>query len=301
MIIVKINLLLTFKLDRGTMTETSSKPQVIGIGEVVFDIMPDSRKLGGAPADFLHYAVKYGAEGSLISAIGADDLGREVISELDKFNITPVLAVTPYPTGRVLIFKTPSGGHTAHILENAAWDYIPFTETAEQSLSSADAIYYGTLAMRKAYSRNTLLDLIDTAPSSAYRFFDINLRQNYYSEELIQELLKRANILKLNIDELRILKNMLNLRGNAETTCLHLKEKYDLKYLIFSDAAKESRIWGDTASVVKNSRIHQSFAFGAGNAFAGAFITSILKGATQEEAHEAANQAAIEVCRLKKG
>ncbi len=284
------------------MTGTSSKPQVIGIGEVVFDIMPDSRKLGGAPADFLHYAVKYGAEGKLISAIGADDLGREVISELDKFDITPVLAITPYPTGRVLIFKTPSGGHTAHILENAAWDYIPFSETAENSLTNADAIYFGTLAMRKPYSRNTLLELIDAAPKNAYRFFDINLRQNYYNEEIIQELLGRADILKLNVDELKILKNMLNLRGNAETTCLHLKERYNLKYLIFSDAAKESRIWSDdAATVVKNSRIHQSFAFGAGNAFAGAFISSILKGVGQQEAHETANQAAIEVCRSKKG
>ncbi len=283
------------------MIGTSSKPQVIGIGEVVFDIMPDSRKLGGAPADFLHYAVKFGAEGKLISAIGADDLGREVISELDKFNITPVLAVTPYPTGRVLIFKTPSGGNIAHILENAAWDYIPFTEAAEDCLSNADAVYFGTLAMRKAYSRNTLLDLIDSAPKTAYRFFDINLRQNYYNKEIIQELLNRADILKVNVDELKSLKNILNLRGNAEAICLNLKERYNLKYLIFSDAAKESRIWGSEVTVVKNSRIHQSFAFGAGNAFAGAFVTSILKGMGQQEAHETANQAAIEVCRSKKG
>lgn len=283
------------------MTGTLKKPQVIGIGEVVFDIMPDSRKLGGAPADFLHYAVKHGAEGKLISAIGADDLGREVISELDKFEITPVLAITPYPTGRVLIFNTPSGGHTAHILENAAWDYIPFSETAEQSICAADAVYFGTLAMRKAYSRSTILELIDAAPENAYRFFDINLRQNYYNEEIIHELLDRANILKLNVEEMKILKNLLNLRGNAETICLHLKEKYNLAYVILTDAAKESRIWGLEETIVKNTRIHQSFAFGAGNAFAGAFITSILKGSNQQEAHEAANDAAIEVCRLKKG
>ncbi len=283
------------------MTGTNTKPQVIGIGEVVFDIMPDSRKLGGAPADFLHYAVKYGAEGKLISAIGADDLGREVVSELDKFEITPVLSVTPYPTGRVLIFNTPSGGHTAHILENAAWDYIPFSEAAEQSVQSADAVYFGTLAMRKAYSRNTVLELIDAAPENAYRFFDVNLRQNYYSEELIYDLLKRANILKLNIEELKILKNILNLRGSAEAICLNLKDKYKMSYVILTDAAKESRIWGNEATVVKNSRIHQSFAFGAGNAFAGAFITSVLKGSGQQEAHEAANAAAIEICRSKKG
>lgn len=284
------------------MANIAKKPQVIGLGEVVFDIMPDSRKLGGAPADFLHYAVKYGADGYLISAIGADDLGREVISELDKYNIHPVLAVTPYPTGRVLIFKSPGGGYSAHILENAAWDYIPATAAAEQCVATADAVYFGTLALRKAYSRATVLDLIDSVPDSAYKFFDVNLRQNYFDRQNIENLLQRANILKLNIDELKTIKTLFNMRGGAEELCLKLKSKYDLKYLILSDAAKESKIWGpDGLTTIKNSRIHQSFAFGAGNAFAGAFITSILKGFSQQDAHEAANKAAVEVCRSTKG
>ncbi len=285
------------------MTAEVKKPQVIGLGEIVFDIMPDSRKLGGAPADFLHYAVKYGADGHLISAIGADDLGREVVSELHKFNINPVLAVTPYPTGRVLIFKTPSGGHSAHILENAAWDYIPATDAAEKCIATADAVYFGTLALRKAYSKATVLDLIDAAPKEAYKFFDINLRQDYYDKEIICCLLERANILKLNVEELKIIKNLLGLRGYADDICPRLKKQYGLKYVILSDTAKESKIWGENnqLTAVKNSRIHQSFAFGAGNAFAGAFITAILNGKSQQDAHETANQAAVEVCRSTKG
>lgn len=284
------------------MTVTSQKPQVVGLGEVVFNILPDSRKLGGAPADFLQHAVKYGADGYLISAIGADDLGREVISELDKFNIQPVLAITPYPTGRVLIFKTPSGGVSAHILENAAWDYIPATTAAEECVAKADAVYFGTLALRKAYSKATVLDLLDATAKDAYKFFDINLRQAYFDKQIIENLLKRANILKLNIDELKTVKGMFGLRGSTDDICLRLKEKYALKYLILSDAAKESKIWGDEGlTTVKNSRIHQSFAVGAGNAFAGAFITSVLNGASQEEAHKTANKAAVEVCQSTKG
>lgn len=284
------------------MTVTVQKPKVIGLGEVVFDIMPDSRKLGGAPADFLHYAVKYGAEGHLISAIGADDLGREVISELDKYGINPVLAITPYPTGRVVIFKDPNGSPSAHILENAAWDYIPATTAAEQCIADADALYFGTLALRKSYSRETVLDLIDATAESTYKFFDINLRQNYFDQQVIEKLLVRANILKLNIEELRTIKGMFGLRGSYNDICLKLKKQYHLKYLILSDAAKESKIWGpDELTTVKNSRIHQTFAVGAGNAFAGAFITSILKGASQEEAHETANKAAVEVCKAAKG
>lgn len=279
------------------MTLKNKKPQIAAIGEVVFDILPDSRKLGGAPADFLHYAVKCGANGQLISAIGADDLGREVITELDKFNITPVFAVTPYPTGRVLIFSNGNGGYTAHILENAAWDYIPFTEAAENCAKDADALYFGTLALRKPYSRATVLDLIDAAREDAYKFFDINLRLEYYDTNTILALLKKANILKLNTDELKKLKNILKISGNQEDFCLKIKEKFNLKYLILTDSSKESRIYGETVTVLKNSGIRQVFAYGAGNAFAGAFIASILKGYSQEEAHNAANAVAVEICR----
>ena len=208
------------------MAGRTKKPHVIAIGEVVYDIMPDSRKLGGAPADFLHYAVKAGAKGSLISAIGADDLGREVVAELNKFNIEPVLAITPYPTGRVLIFKNSDGRHTAHILENAAWDYIPYTEAAEKCVQTADAAFFGTLALRKPYSRGTVLDLIDAVPEKAYKFFDVNLWQDYYDKELIQSLLHKANILKLNTDELKVLKPLLKLNGNTEDVCKKLKNVY---------------------------------------------------------------------------
>ncbi|MBO5285208.1 MAG: carbohydrate kinase [Alphaproteobacteria bacterium] len=283
------------------MADKLNAPVVVGLGEVVFDILPDCRKLGGAPADFLHHAVMGGVSGYLVSAIGADDLGREVISELQKFEINPVLAITPYPTGRVLIINTPSGGRSAHILENAAWDYIPLTTAAEECIKKADAIYFGTLALRKAYSKTTMLELIDMAPSTAYRFFDVNFRQNYYDAGLVLSLLERADILKLNTDELKVIKTLLKLSGNVEDICLSLKEKYGLKYLILSDGTKETRIWGkDGLTSVKNSRLHQAFAFGAGNAFGGTFMAALLQNATQEEAHLKANAAAAAVCKASR-
>ena len=286
-----------------SMAKISKKiKRIVGIGEVVFDIMPDSRKLGGAPADFLRFATTSGIQGELISAIGADDLGREVVTELNKYEIKPVLAITPYPTGRVLIFNNPAKGHTAHILENAAWDYIPFTTEAELCIQNADAIYFDTLALRKSYSCQTILDLIDAAPQECYRFFDINLRQNYYDKNLVQQLLSRANILKLNIQELRTIAKMFNLSGSVDDMCLALKTKYGLRYIILTTLAKESRIWGlEGLTIMQNKQLQQSFAYGAGNAFAGAFMSSILKGLSQKEAHQAANDVAAEVCKLTKG
>ena len=278
------------------------KPLIAGIGEVVYDILPTSRKLGGAVADFLSYAEKGGADVAIVSAIGADDLGREVVSELNKFNITPVLAVTPYPTGRVIISKN-GGSLVAHILENAAWDYIPYTNQAEECVRKADAIYFGTLALRRPYSMGTILDLIDEAKEAKYKFFDINLRQNYYSKNVILELLKRANIFRTNSSELKILKNLLGLRGNIEDVCLKLKDEYGFKYFILGDTAKESKIFGLDGEVsdIKNYNLQQSFAFGAGNAFAGTFLSAIMNGKTQTEAHNLANDAAIEVCKLTSG
>ncbi len=279
-----------------------NKPQIVSIGEVVFDILPDSRKLGGAPADFLRAAAKYNAQCCLISAIGADDLGREVVAELNKFDIKPVLAVTPYPTGRVLIFNNFGTGHTAHILENSAWDYIPFTSQAEKCVQNAQALYFDTLALRKSYSRNTILDLIDASSKDAYRFFDINLRLNYYDAEIIQQLLERANILKLNTEELKILKTYLKLSGSNENICVQLKDTYHLQYVILTNMAKESLIWGeDGLTTMKNTSLQQTFAYGAGNAFAGAFMGAILQGCSQKEAHQAANDSAVEICQLSKG
>jgi len=272
-------------------------PNIVGLGEVVSDILPDSRKLGGAPADFLRHAVKNGANGYLISAIGADDLGREILAELKKININPVMAITPYPTGRVLIFNNASRGYTAHILENAAWDYIPFTTAAEECIKKADAIYFGTLALRKTYSENTILDLIDIAPKNAYKFFDVNLRQNYYTKDIIKKLLARANILKFNIDELKVLKDFLELSGSLENVCLKLKDEYQLKYVIFSNGAKENYIFGDEITTFQNSRLQQTFAIGAGNAFSGTFMSSILMGNSQKIAHQTANDTAVEMCR----
>ena len=283
------------------MSSKVKKPYIVGLGEVVFDILPDSRKLGGAPADFLNFAVKNGADGYLISAIGADDLGREVVSELKKFSITPVLSITPYPTGKVLIFNTPNGGYTVHILENAAWDYIPYTNAAEDCIKKADGIYFDTLSLRKAYSKETILSLIDAAPQEAHKFFDINLRQNNCPKDLIVQLLERANILKLNSEELKTIKAMFNLEGTAAEICLDLKKEYELKYVILTNGTKESFIYGDKkTTMVTNEALQQTFAGGAGNAFAGTFLSAVLLGKSQQEAHNIANDAAVCVCQMKK-
>lgn len=280
------------------MAEISKNTKIVGVGEVVYDILPDDRKLGGAPIDFLRYAVKNGGDSYIISAIGADDLGREVVSELNKLEITPVLEITPYPTGRVLIFNNPIGGQTSHVLENASWDYIPFSEASEQCIKTADVVYFSSLALRKAYTRATIADLLDAVDEKTIKFFDINLQANYYNADVISEFLYKTDILRVNANELKVLRNLLHIRGTNDDVCEKIKRDYNLKYLIFYDNLKEVRILGDNeVSETKNLRINQMYAEQAGVAFSYTFITEIINGIPQKDAHDEANKKAIEFCK----
>lgn len=282
------------------MAEVSKKIRVVGIGEVVYDILPDNRKLGGAPACFLKYVVEANSDAYLISAIGADDLGREVVSELNKFEIKPVLEITPYPTGRVLVFNNPIGGNTSHILENAAWDYIPFSEAAELCVKNADVVYFDSLALRKSYSRATISDLLDGVGSETLKFFDINLRHNYYDKEVIAEFLMKADILRITAAELRILRNIYHLRGSNEDVCNKIKKEYNLKYIIY-DNLKEVCIYGDDGvTETKNARINQNLAEDGGIVFAYTFIKELINNKLQKDAHIEANKIAIEFCESVK-
>lgn len=277
------------------MAEVSYKPKVVGIGEVVYDILPDSRRLGGEPTEFLCYAVKNGGDAYIISAIGADDLGREVVSELNKFDISPVLEITPYPTGRVLVFNNPIGGNTLHILENAAWDYIPFSEASEYCIKNADIVYFDSLALRKAYSKSTISDLLDSANVDAIKFFDLSIKQNYYDKDTIALFLRKADVLKINANELRILRNLFHLRGTNDEICEKIKNVYNLKYIIFYDNLKEIRVFGtDEITEIKNARINNTFGESSDKVFMYTFITEIMNNANQQDASNKANQVAIE-------
>ena len=272
------------------------KPVVAGIGELLWDVFPTGKRAGGAPANFVYHAAQFGAQGYAISAVGDDALGRELLKELDDNRIAYLCEKVPYPTGTVQVTLN-NGQPSYEIVENVAWDHIPLTDQAVQVLSRADAVCFGSLALRHADSRKTILTLLDHVPQTALRFFDVNLRQHYYSKELIEQLLGKANIFKINDDELPVVAELFGLCGGEHEQCRALLEKYHLHYVVLTAGEKYSTIYGRTElSRMDTPRVKVADTVGAGDSFSGAFVAGLLAGKTLRAAHEQAVKTAAFVC-----
>ena len=274
----------------------NSKPVVVGIGEILWDMLPGGKRAGGAPINFVYHAAALGAEGYAVSAIGNDADGRAIVAELKQNKIDHVLTLTPYPTGKVLV-ELKNGIPAYTIVENVAWDHIPYSDDASAIIRRADAVCFGTLASRSPESRDTLIRLLQEAPADALRFFDINLRGNYYSAELIRRYLGFANIFKLNDDEIGQIRNLFSLDGTDEEICRLLLKQYNLQYLIFTAGEKFSVIYSPQGvSRLNTPAVPVVDTVGAGDAFSGAFVYGILTGKSMADAHKNAVRVAAFVC-----
>ena len=273
-----------------------SKPVVVGIGELLWDVLPTGKRAGGAPINFVYHATQLGAEGYAVSAIGDDVFGAEIVQELDKNGICHSLGIVEYPTGSVMV-ELKDGIPTYTIIEGVAWDHIPLTQEAIDLVKKADAICFGTLAQRSSESRATIHALLSYAREEALRFFDINIRQHFYSKELIESLLELANVFKINDEELEMLRPMFGLEGTIEDMCRWFMKKYGLRYLVLTAGAEYSTIFSqEEGSTIPTPKVQVGDTVGAGDSFSGAFISSILTGKPLREAHEKAVKVAAYVC-----
>lgn len=272
------------------------KPVVVGIGELLWDVLPTGKRAGGAPINFVYHATQMGAEGYAVSAVGNDLSGTEIIQELDKSGINYSLGSVEYPTGSVMV-ELKDGIPTYTIIEGVAWDHIPLTQEAIDLVKKADAICFGTLSLRAPESKATVLALLNYLPEEALRFFDINIRQHYYSKELIETLLHKANIFKVNDEELELLRGMCDLEGSDEEACRKMLRKYNLKYVILTAGSAFSSVYAaDDQSTLPTPKVEVADTVGAGDSFSGAFVYSLLTGKSLREAHRIAVDTAAFVC-----
>lgn len=271
-------------------------PIVVGIGELLWDLLPTGKKAGGAPINFVYHASRLGGEGYAISAVGDDKYGEEILEELDKNHIQYLVEKVPYPTGTVQV-KLENGIPEYVITERVAWDHLSPTADAIDLAEKADAICFGSLAQRSKQSRETIQAILSFAPESAYRLFDINMRQHYYSKELIEESLYLANALKVNDEELEILKGMFELSGTEEELARWFLEKYNLRLFVLTAGAHYSAIYTkEEYSILPTPKVEVKDTVGAGDSFSGALIISLLKGKSLKEAHKTAVETAAFVC-----
>lgn len=257
------------------------------------------RKMGGAPANFAYHAHALGANGMVITRIGKDELGREIVRRFGELDL-PMAAVQEdgaAPTGTADVRLSGDGLAHFTIQENVAWDYLAVTPEAASAARSADAICFGTLAQRSATSRAAIQQLVGETPVGALRVFDINLRQLYYSREVIEQSLGLANVLKLNDDELPVLATTFGLTGSTANQIELLADRFAQRVIALTRGPRGSLLyrdgrWSDCAS----RPVEVVDTVGAGDSFTAALVMGLLYNLDLDEINSFANEVARYVC-----
>lgn len=272
---------------------------VVGIGEVLWDVLPEGKKLGGAPANFAYHVSQFGLNSRVVSAIGNDKLGAEIERNFSEKGLEGIIEKVAYPTGTVQVSLDDNGVPNYTIKENVAWDNIPFTTALKELAQHTCAVSYGSLAQRNIVSRETIHAFLDAMPKEgAYKIFDINLRQNFYTKDIICESLERCNVLKINDEELVAVSRLFGYPGiDLQDKCWILLAKYDLKMLILTCGVNGSYVFTPGhVSFVETPKVAVADTVGAGDSFTAAFVSAILRGLSVSEAHKLAVNVSAYVC-----
>lgn len=274
------------------------KRLVVGLGEVLWDMLPEGRKIGGAPVNFAYHAGQFGIDTMAVSAIGNDKLGEDTIAEMNGKHLNHIFPSVPYPTGSVQVKLDEKGVPAYDIKENVAWDNIPFTNEIESVARSCRAVCFGSLAQRNAVSRNTIRKFIESTPDGCIRIFDINLRQNFYTSNVIHDSLELCNILKINDEEIMLVSRMFNYdSSNIENVCRTIMEDFSLEMVILTCGTKGSYIFTKGGvSFMPTPKVNVADTVGAGDSFTGSFCAAILRGLPVVEAHKKAVEVSAYVC-----
>ena len=279
------------------------KGLVIGMGEALWDVLPEGKKIGGAPANFAYHVSQFGLPSCVVSAIGNDPLGHEIIENFTSKGLTHQIETVPYPTGTVQVEIDQAGVPQYEIKENVTWDNIPYTAKLEQLAEKTSAICFGSLAQRNVVSRNTINRFLDAIPAEndPLIVFDVNLRQGFYNKEILCNSMKRCNILKINDEELVTVSRMFGYPGiDLQDKCWILLGKYNLRMLILTCGINGSYVFTPgNVSFQPTPKVEVADTVGAGDSFTAAFISSILKGKSVAEAHSRAVQTSAFVCTKK--
>ncbi|MBL7134857.1 MAG: carbohydrate kinase [Phycisphaerae bacterium] len=280
----------------------NQRPIVVGLGEILWDLFPDGKQLGGAPANFAFHAQCLGAAGAVVSAVGDDELGREILSRLDEMGLdrSHVAVDAEHPTGTVTVELDAGGKPHYTINERVAWDYIPAGEDLLALARRTDAVCFGSLAQRAGVSRETIRAFLGAVAPGCIRLFDINLRKPFIDRQAIAETLGLTDVLKLSDDELPVLAELLDMPADETDMLSGLIERFGLDMVILTKGAAGSRLRTPQAD---SSRAGIATAVvdtvGAGDSFNAAAAMGLLAGHDIERINDHANRLAAFVCSQK--
>ena len=272
--------------------------KIVGLGEALWDVLPEGKKLGGAPANFAYHAGQFGLDTLAISAVGEDLLGDETLSAFEEKGLKYIMPRVPFPTGTVQVELDAQGVPAYEIREGVAWDNIPFTPEMEKVARSCKAVCWGSLAQRHEVSRNTIHRFLDATPPTCLKIFDINLRQTFYDEEVIRASLKRCNILKINDEELVTIGRLFGYPGlDMSNKCWLILGKYNLDMLVLTCGVNGSYVFKPGAmTFLETPKVDVADTVGAGDSFTASFCAAILKGLSVSDAHQLAVETSAYVC-----
>ena len=258
---------------------------VVGMGEALWDVLPEGKKLGGAPANFAYHISQFGLNSRVVSAVGDDKLGTEILENFREKKLFGIVETVPYPTGTVQVELDAEGVPCYDIKEGVAWDNVPFTPALEDLARHTRAVCFGSLAQRSVVSRETINRFLDAMPEGddILKIFDIN---------------SKCNILKINDEELVTVSRMFGYPGiDLQDKCWILLAKYNLKMLILTCGVNGSYVFTPgSVSFVETPKVVVADTVGAGDSFTATFVASILKGKSVREAHELAVKVSAYVC-----
>ena len=273
---------------------------IVGIGEILWDVFPGGKRLGGAPANFSYHCKVLGASSHPVSCIGNDPLGTEIKSTLGRLGINQqyIFIDNQHPTSTVTVKIDPAGKPDYTIHENVAWDHIPLTNELVALAQKTDAVCFGTLAQRSHATRNTIRQFIQATRPSCLKVCDINLRQHYYCQDTVQHSLEYANILKLNDEELPIVAKLTQVQGDESKMLYGLLEKFSLDLIVLTKGSHGSRLVGGSEDIVCKAIKAKQIAdtVGAGDSFTAAMIMGLLHHLPLFATLEFASRLACHVC-----
>ena len=273
---------------------------VVGLGEALWDILPDGKKLGGAPANFAYHCARCGLDSWAVSSIGDDKLGEEIAEQLSEKQVNYIMEVVPYPTGTVQVELSPAGVPTYEIKSGVAWDNLPFTPRIEELAKKTRAVSFGSLAQRSVVTRNSIDAFLDAMPQDNDPFivFDVNLRQNFYTPECLESSMERCNILKINDEELIAVSRMFGYPGiDLKDKCWLLLGRHNLKVLVLTCGVNGSYVFTPGhVSFLPTPNVEVADTIGAGDSFSAVFVSSLLKGCSVKQAHHNAVYYSAFVC-----
>ena len=262
-------------------------------------MLPTGPQLGGAPANFAHQAAALGARAAMVTRVGNDDLGREVLRCFAAAGLpSETVQLDPArPTGTVAVALDESGSPQYTFSKDPAWERLEATSAALRAVRDADAVSFGTLGQRSAISRRAIQQLIAAAPVDALKIFDMNLRLDFYSRELIYESMRLSNVLKMNDAELAAVTAMFSLQGDVRQRIEKLVRMFGFKVVVVTRGPSASLIFRAACwSELSPRPVQVVDTVGAGDAFAAALTIGLLAGKSLGEVHGGAAELARYVC-----